>query len=59
APRVREGGIILANNSLFKPEKPEGRELYQLPANNLAEETGSVLASNMILLGAFASLKRF
>jgi 2-oxoglutarate ferredoxin oxidoreductase subunit gamma len=47
---INKDGLILANTSLYQPED-NSLETVQVPANNIAEECGSVLASNMVMLG--------
>lgn len=56
--RVKKGGSILANTSLYKPEEQDDIEILGVPANNLAEKCGSILALNMVMLGALVSKKR-
>lgn len=55
--RVKKGGAILANTSLYTPAGRAGVEILEVPANNLAEKCGSALALNMVMLGAFVSKK--
>lgn len=57
APRVKSGGIILANGSVS--DCYAGRsdvQVYDIPATDLALESGDVRAANMVLLGAFIAL---
>ncbi len=49
--RVIENGIILANTSLFNP-KSTNNKIIEIPANNLAEDCGNILALNMVMAGA-------
>ena len=55
--KVAENGIIIANSSLVSPENPGGKTGF-IPANNIAEECGSVLAANTVLLGAMSQICR-
>ncbi len=52
-PMAREGGVFIYNTSMINDE-PHRSDLSYLgiPATELAEEMGSVKATNMILLGA-------
>ncbi len=52
APRVAEGGLILANASLINADPVNGREVISLPVNQLAETCGSTLSANMVIMGA-------
>ena len=55
--RMAAGGLIAANSSLVEPDgKEAAAETVFIPANNIAEECGSVLAANIVLLGAAARL---
>jgi 2-oxoglutarate ferredoxin oxidoreductase subunit gamma len=52
---VKPGGWIFYNSSLIEREvKRDDVNVVKVPANELAEETGSARAANMIMLGAFA-----
>lgn len=53
--RVKNGGLILANTSLYKPGKIRGVRIIELPANEIAEKCGSALSVNMVTLGALAA----
>ena len=55
--RVNKDGTILANTSLFEPEKIPDIELIPVPSNNIAEECGSILSLNMVILGALIRKK--
>jgi len=49
--RVKKDGIIFANTSLFEPETSD-IAVEKIPANSLAEECGSLLALNSVMIGA-------
>ena len=54
ADRVRSGGLLVINSSLV--DEPVGREDITdlwLPANQIAEDRGSLKAANMAMLGAY------
>jgi 2-oxoglutarate ferredoxin oxidoreductase subunit gamma len=53
--RVVKKGIIFANTSLFKPEKKEDVEIVSIDANKIAENCGSILTANMVMLGVLIS----
>ncbi len=52
--KVKKQGLVFPNISLFVPDKDVDIENVEMPANKLAEECGSALAMNMIMLGALA-----
>ena len=57
AVKTPEGGLIVANSSLVKNrEKAAPGTAVYIPANNIAEECGSVLSANVVLLGAMSRL---
>ncbi len=54
-PSVKDGGIVFVNSSLFSPPAEERSfEMVKIPANNIAEECGTVLAANIVMIGSFA-----
>lgn len=56
SPKVRENGLTLNNSSLFSATgSGEGPEVFEVPANRIAEECGSVIATNTVMLGALAA----
>jgi 2-oxoglutarate ferredoxin oxidoreductase subunit gamma len=57
-PRLREGGTLLYNSSLIDIE-PCRKDLHHIavPANQMAEEEGSVRSANMIMLGLLTKIK--
>ncbi|MCX5715629.1 MAG: 2-oxoacid:acceptor oxidoreductase family protein [Candidatus Omnitrophica bacterium] len=50
--RVKKGGFILANTSLYKPAKLSGIKIFEIPANEIAEKSGSILSVNIVMLGS-------
>lgn len=54
-PKVIEGGTILANTSLYSAKSNGMAAILEIPSNNIAEDCGSVLASNIVMLGALAA----
>ena len=57
SPLVKNGGSIFVNTSIFQPVKREDVEFFEVPANALAEKSGSVLAANIVMLGALIAKK--
>ena len=57
-PRLREGGTLLYNSSLIDIQ-PSRKDLHciAVPANQIAEQEGSVRSANMIMLGVLAKIK--
>jgi 2-oxoglutarate ferredoxin oxidoreductase subunit gamma len=53
------GGKLLINSSLIK-EKPSRTdiEVFEIPANDIAVECGTVKAANMVMLGAYLELTK-
>ncbi len=56
---VIEGGLLLINSSLIK-DKTDRQDLkvYEIPANEIANEIGNVKAANMVMLGAYLELTK-
>ncbi len=56
--RVPDGGVLVANSSLFNREiERKGITSILIPANEIAEEIGMVRLGNMIMLGAMVAVK--
>ncbi|MBI4466476.1 MAG: 2-oxoacid:acceptor oxidoreductase family protein [Acidobacteria bacterium] len=57
APQVREGGRLLVEETLVRPEgvRPDLR-LWAVPATRLAEELGRKIVLNMVVVGFFAAV---
>ncbi len=55
---VRDGGTLIVNTSQVKKmrEKSADYRLIQVPATDLADEVGSVLSTNYIMLGVYLVL---
>ena len=52
-PRLKKGGLVFLNSSLVKDSLSRDDIIcYQIPANTLAEQAGSIRSANMVLLGA-------
>jgi len=51
---LKKGGLLIINSSLIdKKATRDDIEVLYVPANELAEKTGTVKAANMIVLGAY------
>jgi 2-oxoglutarate ferredoxin oxidoreductase subunit gamma len=57
-PRLREGGLLLYNASLIEAQ-PRRKHIraFAVPANELAEQEGSVRSANMVMLGLLVRLR--
>lgn len=57
--KLRSGGLLLVNSSVVEQIiERNDIETIEIPANEIAEEAGSVKAANMVMLGAFLELTR-
>ena len=56
SPRVTESGLIIANSSLFQPDRSLRTDIISINATEAAEKCGTALAANMVMLGALAGL---
>jgi 2-oxoglutarate ferredoxin oxidoreductase subunit gamma len=55
--RVAEGGNIFVNSSLIEREVlREDVQVFYIPANNIAEESGSGKVANLAMIGAFIAV---
>ncbi len=54
---MKPNSLLLLNSSMVKIEDPPGVEVHRLPATEMANELGNVVASNMIMMGAYNYLK--
>ncbi len=53
------GGTVIMNSTLVdRKVRRKDLEIFSLPASELAEELGSILVSNMIMLGALVQIKK-
>jgi 2-oxoglutarate ferredoxin oxidoreductase subunit gamma len=57
ASSVKREGVILVNSSLAAPPKDrDDCKVVSIPANDIANELGSLRIANMVMLGAFVEL---
>ncbi|HEX4659031.1 MAG TPA: 2-oxoacid:acceptor oxidoreductase family protein [Streptosporangiaceae bacterium] len=54
--RLRPGGLLLVNSSLWERAMPPGFQIVQVPATKLALAGGFPMAAGLLLAGAFATL---
>lgn len=54
-PRLKPGSLLIANNSQIDdmPELDGSIKLFQIPADEIATELGSLKSANMVALGAY------
>ena len=59
APRIKKGGLLLANSSLIDTRFDNSNiKTVEVPANQLAEDAGNVRSANMVMLGAYLGIKQ-
>ena len=56
AARVRPGGVIVRNATLFDDPPPPGVRLLDVPGTGLAVAAGHIMTVSMVLVGALAAL---
>ncbi len=53
-PTVKEGGYLFINSSLIdKKAERTDLKVYEVPANDIAEEIGNPKVANMVMVGAY------
>jgi 2-oxoglutarate ferredoxin oxidoreductase subunit gamma len=58
--RIKPDGLILLNSTMVTDEQPHpGAQIIRIPATDIANDIGDVRVSNMVMLGAYHSLKSF
>jgi 2-oxoacid:acceptor oxidoreductase gamma subunit (pyruvate/2-ketoisovalerate family) len=56
-PKLRKGGVVIVNASLFEAELDRAAQrVFEVPATSLAAELGAPLSASLVLAGAFAAL---
>ena len=56
---VKPGGLLVINSSLVERDsKRSDIKVFRVPANKIAEETGTLQVTNMAALGAYVGAKR-
>lgn len=55
---LKPNSLLLLNSSMVTVENPpDGVEVYRIPATEIANELGNVVASNMVMMGAYNYIK--
>jgi Pyruvate/2-oxoacid:ferredoxin oxidoreductase gamma subunit len=54
--KLRPGGVVLVNDSTFAKDVRADVTLYRVDATGAADRAGNVLATSMVVLGAFCAL---
>ncbi|HHT9117316.1 MAG TPA: 2-oxoacid:acceptor oxidoreductase family protein [Candidatus Hypogeohydataceae bacterium YC38] len=56
---LRPNSLLLLNSSMVRREDNyNGIEVYEIPATEIANELGNVVASNMVMMGAYNYIKK-
>ena len=55
---VKPDGLLLLNSSMIKLDSLPDINTYQVPATEVASKLGNVLVSNIVMLGAYLSIKK-
>ncbi len=56
---LKSTSLLFLNSSLVKEvDPPGGVNIYRIPATEMANELGNVVASNMIMMGAYNTVKK-
>jgi Pyruvate/2-oxoacid:ferredoxin oxidoreductase gamma subunit len=56
-PKVREGGVVLVNESTFEAPLDDGRyRVFRVPATDIAIELGNELVGSMVMAGAYIGI---
>ena len=57
--RLAPGGLLIVNSSLVRPgSPPDGVEAAFVPASEIANSLGDVRAANIVILGAYNTIRR-
>lgn len=57
-PKVKEDGLVITNSSLIEKDvEREDVDTVEVPANKIADELGSTMVANMVMLGAYLAKK--
>ena len=59
-PLLHSGGVLFANSSLIDDSSPPpAGKFFSIPATDMAQEIGSRVVANIVMLGAYNELKPF
>jgi len=56
---LRPDGLLLVNSSLVHNPEAQNATIVRIPATDVGNELGNVLAANMVMLGAYNHLRSF
>lgn len=48
---IKKGGFLLIDEDLVEPEETDKAKIYRIPATRIAEELGSKIVANIVMLG--------
>ncbi|SNQ52249.1 conserved hypothetical protein [Frankia canadensis] len=54
--RIRPGGVVMINSTLWEAPRPEGFQVVEIPATRHALDTGAPMTASLVIIGAFAAL---
>jgi 2-oxoglutarate ferredoxin oxidoreductase subunit gamma len=54
---MKPDSLLLLNSSMVNVEDPPHVKVYRIPATEIANELGNVVASNMVMMGAYNYIK--
>ncbi len=54
---MKPNSLLLLNSSMVNVEDPPGVKVYRIPATEMANELGNVVASNMVMMGVYNYIK--
>lgn len=57
-PRLRQGGLLLIDKDLIKPEKSTNNKIFAIPATRIAQELGRTAVANIVMLGFFTAVTK-
>lgn len=55
---LKHDGLLILNSSMSKPDNLPHVKIYNVPATEIASKLGSVLVSNIVMLGAYLAIKK-
>lgn len=55
---VKEGGIVIYERDLVRPQLKEGLRFYAIPSTRIAESLGRSIVQNIVMIGFFAAVTK-
>ncbi len=55
---VKDGGIVIYEKDLVRPQIREGLRAYAIPSTRIAESLGRSIVQNIVMIGFFAAVTR-